>query len=101
MRELLAETALPKLIREIPHEEGEDTITHLIRPTDLIRLIHSSNRRNFGHVFGANPVTLKRFWESLFASEDGREFNNLHPTLKNKDPAVSYTHLTLPTKRIV
>ena len=72
LKDLLATTALPKLVRAIPHAEGEYTVTHHIRPTDLIRLIHSSNRHKFGHIFGANPVTLKQFWEELGASEDGR-----------------------------
>ena len=86
LKHLLAETALPKLVREVPHTKGEDTITHLIRPTELIRLIHSHNRRKFGQTFNADQAALKQFWTSLFASEDGREFKNLHPSLRDKSP---------------
>ena len=95
MRDLLAETVLPKLVREVPHETGSCTITHLIRPTDLIRLIHSYNRPKFGQIFGADPAALKRFWESLFASEDGREFKDLHPTLRAKDPEQLQTSIPI------
>ena len=86
LKQLLAETALPKMIREVPHRKGERTITHLLRPTDLIRLIHGRNRRKFSQIFGAGRTALKSFWTSLFASEDGREFKALPPSLRAKDP---------------
>ena len=86
LRYLLADTALPSMVREVPHTKGEDTITHLIRPTELIRLIHSHNRRKLGQIFNADKAALKQFWTSLFASEDGREFKHLHPTLRDKSP---------------
>ena len=39
--ELLAEAALAKMVRPVPHQQGARTITHHLRPTDLVRLIHS------------------------------------------------------------
>ena len=92
---LLAETALPKLITPIPHEKGEKTITHHLRPTDLIRLIHRQNRSKFGQIFGAIQSSIRDFWASLFASDDGREFKNLHPTLRNKDPEQLQTSIPI------
>ena len=68
---LLADTALPKLVRPVPHEPREKTITHHLRATDLIRLIHSHNRRKFGLIFGADKAALKWFWECLFSTEVG------------------------------
>ena len=93
--DLLAETALPKLVRAIPHGRGEKTITHHLRPTDLVRLIQSQKRRKLGQIFGANRETLKWFWESLLASDDGREFKNLHPTLRAKDPEQLQTSIPI------
>ena len=59
--DLLAETALGKMARPVPHRKGERTITHHLRPTDLVRLIHSQNRSKFGQIFGADKATLKWF----------------------------------------
>ena len=85
--ELLAETALAKTVRPVPHEPGEKTITHRLRPTDLIRLIHSRNRRKFGLIFGAGRANLASFWESVFSTGDGQEINKKnHPTLRLKQP---------------
>ena len=67
---LLADTALAKLVRPVRHEPNEKTIAHHLRPTDLIRLIHSHSRRRFGLIFGAVKANLKSFWESLFSTED-------------------------------
>ena len=60
MKDILAATTLPKMIQEIPHTTGEDTVTRTLRPTDLIRLIRSHNRVKFGQIFGADPVALKQ-----------------------------------------
>ena len=95
LKQLLAATALPKMIREVPHQKGERTITHLLRPTDLFRLIHSRNRHKFGQIFGASRTALKSFWTSLFASEDGREFKALHPSLRAKDPEQLQTSIPI------
>ena len=59
LKSLLADTSLPKMIAGVQHTRGEDTVTHIIRPTDLIRLIHTKNRAEFGQIFGADPVKLK------------------------------------------
>ena len=88
LRKLLAATSLPEMINEVQHAKGEDTVTHTLRPTDLIRLIHTKNRAKFGQIFGANPVKLKEFWRSLIDSDDGREFQQLHPVLKTAAPKV-------------
>ena len=69
---LLADTALVKIVRPVPHEPNEKTITHHLRPSDLIRLIHSHNRRRFGLILGADKATLKSFWEFLFSTEVGQ-----------------------------
>ena len=84
--DLLAKTGLTKLIRDIPHEKGKKTVTHHIRPADLIRLIHTHNRRRFVRIFGADKEKLKSFWEGLFSSADGQEFKDLHPALRLKQP---------------
>ena len=87
MKDLLAATSLSKMIQKVRHGLGEeDPVTHTLPPTGLIRLIHSHNRTKFGQIFTANPVFLERFWRSLFDSEDGREFQQLHPGLRNKTP---------------
>ena len=88
-------TALPKLVQAVPHERGEKTITHHLRPTDLIRLVHSHNRRNFGQIFGADRATIKEFWGALFASDDGRKFQGLHPTSWAKDPEQLQTSIPI------
>ena len=56
LKKLLAVTSLPKMIQAVPHTKGEDTVTHTLPPTDLVRLIHTHNRRKFGQIFGACPV---------------------------------------------
>ena len=81
---MLAETALPRMIQEVPHEVGEYTMTHHLPPTEVIRMIHSNNRRKFGTIFGADKMQLEQFWSGLFDSDDGKEFQKLHPTLKDK-----------------
>ena len=86
MKEILSDTNLPKMVQAVPHAKGENTVTHTLPPTELIRLIHTHNRAKFGQVFSADPVALRKFWRSLFASEDGREFQQLHPGLRNKSP---------------
>ena len=84
--DLLSQTGLDTLVRPVPHAKKEKTITYHLRPTDLIRLIHSRNRKRFGKIFGANKTELKAFWESLFSTEEGREFKELHPTLRLQQP---------------
>jgi len=81
LKTLLAETGLTKIIEKVPHRPDEFTVTHTLRPTKLIRLIHRHNRDKFGRIFSADPVFLKEFWRSLFSSEDGKEFQQLHPSL--------------------
>ena len=44
------------------------------------------NRVKFGQIFGTNRAALKKFWQSLFSSDDGTEFQALHPDLKDKTP---------------
>ena len=61
MKELLAATALPTMIREIPDAEPDDTVPHTLPPTVLIRLIHMHNRVKFGQIFGADKAALKLF----------------------------------------
>ena len=84
--ELVSLTGLDKMVRPVPHAKKEKTITHHLRPTDLIRLIHRCNRRKFGKIFGTNKAELKAFWESLFSTEEGREFKELHPALRLQQP---------------
>ena len=78
LMDLLKTTELPKLIEAMPHEKGTDCVTHCLRPSSLIRLIYNHNRTQFGRIFGANQRKIKRFWEGLFASPDGRDFKLLH-----------------------
>ena len=59
-------------------------ITHHLPPTNVIRLIHSYNRRKFAHIFGANKTKLKSFWSGLFRTNEGKHFKALHPILKDK-----------------
>ena len=61
----------------------------------MVRLIHSQNRAKFGQIFGADQATLKRFWETLFTSDEGREFKNLHPTLRLKQPEQLHTSIPI------
>ena len=82
---LMAETALPEIIEELPHAKGEYTITHHLPPVELIRLIHKNNRRKFAHIFGADTARLHCFWRDLFSSVDGSEFQALHPLLSDKN----------------
>ena len=86
MQLLLDTTSLPTMIQEVPHVNGEDTVTHTLPPTEVIRLIHSHNRLKFGQIFSADTVRLKEFWRSLFSSDDGREFKQLHPVFRNVSP---------------
>ena len=86
LRDLLAATSLPEMIHKVHHGLGDNTVTHTLPPTDLIRLIHSHNRTKFGQIFTADPVFLEGFWRDLFDSEDGRDFQQLHPGLRNRTP---------------
>ena len=86
MRDLLAATSLPEMIQKVHHGLGDGTVTHTLPPTDLIRLIHKHNRTKFGQIFTADPVFLEGFWRDLFDSEDGRDFQQLHPGLRNRTP---------------
>ena len=61
LKTLLDCTTWPKLVSLIPHSKEEQTITHHIRPTDLIRLIHKQNRQKFGQIFGADQGKLRWF----------------------------------------
>ena len=84
--DLLSQTGLDTLVRPVPHAKKEKTITYHLRPTDLMRLIHSRNRRKFGKIFGANKADLKAFWTSSFSTKEGQEFKELHPTLRLQQP---------------
>ena len=53
LKKLLDSTALPKMVRPIEHSKTEQTVTHHLRPSDLIRLIHKQNRETFGRIFTA------------------------------------------------
>ena len=66
--ELLAETALPNMIQDIPIPHGSDplAITHHLPPSEIIPMIHGQNRKKFCTIFGANKANLKSFWTSLF-----------------------------------
>ena len=79
----------------IPHERGEKTVTHHLRPTVLIGLIHSQSRRKFGQIFGADRATLRFVWRSLCASDDGSKFRDLHPTLRGKGPEQLQTSIPI------
>ena len=57
--DLLSQTGLDTLVRPVPHAKKEKTITYHLRPTDLMRLIHSRNRRKFGKIFGANKADFR------------------------------------------
>ena len=85
---LLAETALPKTIRKDPQTDDNpgQMITHHLPPTNVIRLIHSYNRRKFAHIFGANKSKLEAFWSGLFRTDEGKQFKALHPILREKEP---------------
>ena len=74
------------MIRNIPDAGDDDTVTHTLPPTALIRLIHRPNRVKFGQIFGTDRAALKKFWQSLLSSDDGTEFQALHPDLKDKTP---------------
>ena len=74
------------MVEALPHIRGEATVTHHLRPSELLRLLHSHNRRKFGHIFGTDRAALKSFWEGLFGSPDGQYFKRLHPTLRDKSP---------------
>ena len=84
--ELLAETALNAMVLEVPHERGEYHITHHLPPSNVIKMIFSYNRKKFGTIFGADKVKLKRFWSDLFSSDEGKEFQRLHPNLTGRTP---------------
>ena len=88
MKELLAATALPDMIRTIPDVGVDDTVTHTLPPAVVIRLIHRHNRAKFGRIFGADRAALKKFWQSLLSSDDGKEFQALHPDLKDNPPKI-------------
>ena len=83
---LMADTALVEMIEKVPHEPGLTTLTHHLRPSALIKLIHRHNRRRWGRIFSANKELLKDFWTDLFAQPDGEDFKNLHPILRGKTP---------------
>ena len=74
------------MIRTIPDVGADDTVTHTRPPTAVIRLIHRHNRAKFGRIFGTDRAALKKFWQSLLSSDDGKEFQALHPDLKDKTP---------------
>ena len=58
MKELLAATALPTMIRTIPDAGEDGTVTHTLPPSVLIRLIHKHNRAKFGRIFGTDRAAL-------------------------------------------
>jgi len=49
-------------------------------------LIYNHRRTQFGRICVASRRIIKRSWEGLFASPDGRDFKQLHPSLKDKTP---------------
>ena len=86
--ELLAETALPDMIQEIPISSGSDppAITHHLPPSEIIRMIHGQNRKKFGTIFGANKASPTSSWAALFSTDDGKEFKSLHLILRDRSP---------------
>ena len=74
------------MIRAIPDAGEDDTVTHTLPPAVVIRLMHRHNRAKFGRIFGTDRAALKKFWQSLLSSDDGTEFQDLHPDLKANAP---------------
>ena len=73
------------MIQDVP-SSGNDSFTHHLPPSEIIRMIHSYNRSKFGTIFGASEASLKSFWADLFSKDEGKEFKSLHPTLRDKSP---------------
>ena len=84
--DILADTALVKMVQNIPHEQGQPTLTHHLRPSDLIKLIHKHNRSRWGRMFYAYKEQIEEFWTGLFSQPDGQDFKQLHPILRGKTP---------------
>ena len=89
LRDLLAATALPKMIKGIPHATGEETVTHILCPTDLIRFIDSHIPDQVRHDLRGGPSEAQGVVAiSIFASPDGQDFKQLHPALGTRTPNI-------------
>ena len=89
---------------DIDAVKGEAPIRRRIHATSLNPIACGSRRRRVRHVFGNRNRTWRRqpnheFVELKVHRLRPPSFRNLEEF--NSTPPVSYTHLTLPTKRIV
>ena len=88
--------SLPFLLMILPliKTKAGLTLLQLVRIWGLLRFLKNSGRFNFNNMGSAantQSISLDEAYKIL----------NLNPKKKYSKEAVSYTHLTLPTKRIV
>ena len=74
---------LGDLIRRI---NGDGGVSCMVLPSTFSRWFHSIDRPKFLKMWGADATILERFWTSLFSSQEGREYRQMHPGIRNKTP---------------
>ena len=74
---------LGDLIRRI---DGDGGVSCMVLPSTFSRWFHSIDRPKFLNMWGADANILERFWTSLLSSQEGREYRQIHPGIRNKTP---------------
>ena len=67
----------------------------MIKPSMMMKLVHSHNPVRFIKSFGACIIQLQRFWHDFFDSRDGAAYRRIHPYLRDKSPFDLRFHLPL------
>ena len=84
LKSLLEGLGLATLITELSHPLH---VSHIVKPSTIIRMMHQYYPKFFERSLGADTSTLRQFWTEFLQRPRTRAWAAAHPALRNKSPA--------------
>ena len=66
-------------------DDPASSVNSTILPSTIVKLLHTKPA-TFKQAFGADPVRVEAYWTSLFSTDDGQKYRDVHPHLAGKSP---------------
>ena len=82
MMELLGRCGILALLTPVL----DATVTHMVLPSTIVKVLHDSYPIAFRRRLGANKSLVRRFWVGFFSRPQNREWALQHPELRGKGP---------------
>ena len=83
MRLLLEKVGFEQFLTAV--EPDSTNVTHILKPSELMRALHTYNPSRFVRAFGADPDRCQRFWEQYLSTPEGIEAASQCPYLAGRD----------------